>query len=305
MYNADLIVIGGGAAALAAAYHAARLGLDVHVLCDLLVGGQVLNVEEVINYPGAAEGISGAALTAEMERQARQAGARFTFSEVEAIEVEASAFAVRCGSDERTAPAVVVATGSSLRHLDVPGEALLHGHGVSYCASCDGPLFAGRDVVVIGGGDSAVEEVLAVVRYAKRAHLVVREDNLHSMAASAARVVGHDQIDIVTGTEVVEIVGDSMVTGVRIREVDGGRERTLNAEGVFVYAGLVPNTSMLRGIVDLDEHCHVRTSAWMETNVPGLFAAGDIRADSPRQLVNAASDGVTAAIAAHRYLRRN
>jgi thioredoxin reductase (NADPH) len=298
----DVVVVGGGIAALTAATFGARLGLRTRVMADLLVGGQILNVDEINNFPGFPESISGSDFGALVEQQATEAGAEFIYDEAYEITLTGSTFTVSGATGEVQAPAVIVATGSSLRRLDVPGEERLEGRGVSYCGSCDAAMFAGRPVAVIGGGDAAADEALVVAEHASEVVMICRQSELHAAASTQERVQSQGRIRLLTDHEPVEILGDNAVAGLRLRHVRSRGESDLDVAGVFVFVGLVPNTSLLAPLVDLDEDGCVATSAWMETTVPGLFAAGDIRRDSPRQLVTVASDGATAAIAAHRYL---
>jgi thioredoxin reductase (NADPH) len=298
----DVVVVGGGIAALTAATFAARLGLQTVVMADVLIGGQILNVDEISNFPGFPESISGADFGALVEQQATEAGAEFVFDRAQSITIGESALTVSGTAGDLAAPAVIVATGSTLRRLGVPGEDRLEGRGVSYCGSCDAAMFAGRRVAVIGGGDSAADEALVVAEHASEVVVVLRESELHAVASTTARVLSHERIHLHTHSEPLEILGDSVVSGLRLRDVRTDEESDLEVEGAFVFIGLEPNTALLAPLIDLDDNGHVSTTPWMETSVPGLFAAGDIRRDSPRQLVTVASDGATAAIAAHRYV---
>jgi thioredoxin reductase (NADPH) len=298
----DVVVVGGGVAALTAATFAARLGLQTMVMADVLIGGQILNVEEIDNFPGFPGSISGADFGALVEQQATEAGAEFVFDQARSITIGGSALTVSGSAGDLEAPAVIVATGSTLRRLGVPGEDRLEGRGVSYCGSCDAAMFAGGRVAVIGGGDSAADEALVVAEHAAEVIMVVREPELHAAASTRARVRAHERIHIQTQCETLEMLGDPVVSGLRLRHVRNDEESDLAVEGVFIFIGLEPNTGLLAPLVDLDDNGYVPTTPWMETSVPGLFAAGDIRRDSPRQLVTVASDGATAALAAHRYV---
>lgn len=298
----DVVVVGGGVAALTAATFAARLGLQTVVVADVLIGGQILNVDEIGNFPGFPESVSGADFGALVEQQASEAGAEFVFDQAQSITSDGAALTVSGSAGDLSAPAAIVATGSTLRRLGVPGEDRLEGRGVSYCGSCDAAMFAGRRVAVIGGGDSAADEALVVAEHAAEVVIVLREPELHAAASTRARVRADERIHIQTQCEILEILGESTVSGLRLRHMRDHEESDLAVEGVFIFIGLAPNTGLLAPLVDLDDNGHVPTTPWMETGVPGLFAAGDIRRDSPRQLVNVASDGATAAIAAHRYV---
>lgn len=298
----DIIVIGGGVAAMSAAFFAAHVGLRVVVVSDIFIGGQILNVEEIVNYPGLAEPVSGPDLSATMELQAMRAGASFVYERATSILRDDDGFTVSCAGTELVAPTVIVATGSSSSRLGVPGELELAGCGVSYCGSCDGALFAGCRVAVIGGGDSAAEEALLVARYASAVTIVLRGEALQTTPGVEAKVLANENITLLPGSEPVAIIGDTTVTGLRVRHNATGEERDLEVAGVFVYVGLSPNTALLAALVDLDPTGRVPANEHMETIVPGLFVAGDIRLGFAGYLVNGASDGVTAAAAARRYL---
>ena len=298
----DVLIVGGGVAALTAATFAARLGLTATVICDILVGGQILNVETVTNYPGWPDPVSGGDLAANIEQQAREAGAGFVFGEAESIRADGRGYVVQSSEGAFTAPAAIAATGSRLRRLGVAGEDRLAGSGVSYCGSCDGPLFAGRRVLVAGGGDSGADEALVVAEHAAEVLLVTRDEELTAAAATIDRLRGHPRILVRPRSEPTEILGEKAVSGVRLADLRTGEQSTEAVDGVFVFVGLEPNTALLSGTAKLDPAGYVITDQWMATSSAGLFAAGDLRRDSPRQLVNAASDGATAAIAAHRYL---
>jgi thioredoxin reductase (NADPH) len=300
----DVLVVGGGVAALTAATFAARLGLAATVVCDILVGGQILNVDTVTNYPGFPEPVSGGDLAAHVEQQARAAGAEFVFGEAQSIRKDGQRYVVESSEGAFTAPAAIVATGSRLRRLGVAGEDRLEGSGVSYCGSCDGPLFAGRRVLVAGGGDSGADEALVVAEHAAEVILVTRDAELSAAAATVERLRDHPRILVRPRSEPTEILGAAAVSGVRLADLQTGEQSTVEVDGIFVFVGLEPNTGLLAGMAELDPAGYVITDQWMATSAAGLFAAGDLRRDSPRQLVNAASDGATAAIAAHRHLSR-
>jgi thioredoxin reductase (NADPH) len=302
--STDVTIIGGGVAGLTATAFAGRLGLRATCVSDLLVGGQILNVDEILNMPGFPEPVSGVDLATRVEQQARDSGAAFIFGEaLDIARDEEDLYTVMTTEQDLESPTVIVATGSSLRRMGIPGESRLEGSGVSYCGSCDGPLFAGKRVVVLGGGDSAADEALAIAQYAAEVVVIPREQKMTAAAATLERIDSHERITVHPLCEPLEIIGETAVSGVRLREKSSGEELVVEAEGVFVYVGLAPNTGLLDGLAATDAGGRVETDGWMSTASPGLFAAGDIRIDSPRQLVNVVSDGATAAIAAHRYLR--
>ena len=303
MRELDLVVIGAGVAGLTAATHAARAGLAVVVIERMGVGGQIAAAERIENFPGFPQGISGAELGPLLHEQAEAAGAEFVLDTVDGIAVEGDWRVVNAESEPLKARAVIVAAGSRLRSLGVPGEEVFLGRGVSHCASCDGHFFAGQDVCVIGGGDSALDEALVLTEHAARVTIVHREEQFDAQRVLLDRVAANGRIELVPKTAVEEIFGDDTVSGVRLRDLTSRAVRDHAVKGVFVYVGLEPNTAFLRGTVALDPAGHIDTDIMMRTSVPGIFAAGDIRAHSVAQLAAVAGDGATAAIAAWRYVK--
>jgi thioredoxin reductase (NADPH) len=288
----EVAVVGGGVAALTAGLFAARHGLATLVTMAEAPGGQLLNVESVDDFPGLPQGIAGFDLGPSLQEQAAAAGAEFAFGEVSALSEQGDGWLV----GDVAARAAIVATGSSPRRLGVPGEEKLVGRGVSHCASCDGPLFRGKRVAVVGGGDSAFQEALTAARFVSEVLLIHRSEP-RAQRVYRERVAAAGNVSTRRG-EVAEIVGDGAVAGVRL--VDGAE---IDVAGVFVYVGMTPNTGLLSGLVELDADGRVATDAWMRAGRPGLFAAGDVRREFPGQAINAASDGATASIGAYRYLR--
>jgi thioredoxin reductase (NADPH) len=302
MRDFDLIVIGAGAAGLTAAMFAGRYGLDVVVVEQLGAGGQIINAERIDNLPGFPDGIAGHELGPLLHQQAEAAGAEFAIDTVERLEASGVDRIVHGASETLRAPAIIIAAGSALRPLGVPGEERFLGKGVSHCASCDGALFAGLNVCVIGGGDSALDEALVLAEHASGVKLLHRGAQLDAQQILRDRVAATDKIELALDTIVEEIVGEDAVTGVRLREAKTGRTRLEACRGVFVYVGLEPNTAFVRGVLALDPAGHIETDINMRTSLAGVFAAGDIRAHSVAQLAAAAGDGATAAISAFRYL---
>lgn len=302
MGDYDLVIVGAGLAGLTAALFAGRYGLRVVVVDEMGAGGQIVNAERIENFPGFPEGIAGYDLGPLVQEQAENAGAEFILDTVRALEVGESGRIVRCAENDLYAGAVIIAAGSRLRSLGVPGEERLLGKGVSHCASCDGPFFAGGDVCVVGGGDSALDEAAVLSGYAARVTVFHRGADLDCQQAVQTSAQNRPNVTIVLNTEVEEIIGDDAVTAVRLRDLISGEARVQEVAGVFVYVGLEPNSSFLTGVVETDAAGHIITDRLMQTSVEGIFAAGDIRQQSVAQLVASAGDGATAAIAAYRYL---
>jgi thioredoxin reductase (NADPH) len=302
MRDFELIVIGAGVAGLTAAMFAGRYGLQVVVVEQLGAGGQIINAERIDNLPGFPDGIAGHELGPLLHQQAEAAGAEFVLDTVERLEASGVDRIVHGASATLRAPAIIIAAGSALRPLGVPGEERFLGKGVSHCASCDGALFAGLDVCVIGGGDSALDEALVLTEHASGVKLLHRGPHLNAQQVLRDRVAASGKIEIALDSIVEEIVGEDAVTGVRLHDAKTGRTRFEACRGVFVYVGLEPNTAFVRGVLALDPAGHIETDINMHTSLAGVFAAGDIRAHSVAQLAAAAGDGATAAIAAFRYL---
>lgn len=298
----DIAVVGGGPAGLTAALFAARHGRSTILFDPLGSGGAILNTERVEDFPGFPEGLAGFELGPRLHEQATAAGVAFELSEVRGLDRRGDSFVLATDAREIVAAAVVVATGSRPRKLGVPREDELEGKGVSNCASCDGPLYSGKSVVMVGGGDSALLEALELVGHDVRVVLVDADESLRGQETYARRVSESPHVEIRSRTVVEEILGDGQVREVRLRDLATGESSTLPAEGVFVHVGRVPNTELLAELVALDDDGRVPTDISMGTELPGLFAAGDIRVGAAGQAISAAGDGATAAIAAHRYL---
>jgi thioredoxin reductase (NADPH) len=303
MHDVDVVVVGAGVAGLTAAIFAARHGLEVVVVERLSAGGQIINADAIENFPGFPNGIPGHELGPLLHEQAEAAGAEIRLNTVEGIELAGEHRIVRCAIEPLRVRVVIIAAGSTLRALGIPGEDKFRGKGVSHCASCDAPLFAGQDVCVIGGGDSALDEALVLARHAARVTIIHRDTSLAAQRVLAERAAATRNIETCLETTVEEILGGDAVSGMRLRATNGGASRIQLVKGVFIYVGLEPNTAFLRGLLQLDPSGHIEVDVMMRTSVEGIFAAGDIRAGSVAQLAAAAGDGATAAIAAVRYLR--
>jgi thioredoxin reductase (NADPH) len=303
MRDHELIIIGAGVAGLTAAAFAGRHGLDVVVVERLGAGGQIANAERIENFPGFPQGIAGHELGPLLHEQAEAAGAAFVLDEVERLETDGDHRIVRASGESLRAPAIIIAAGSRLRGLPIAGAERWLGKGVSHCASCDGAFFAGHEVCVVGGGDSALDEALILAAHASRVTLLHRSRRLAAQRALVDRASACGNIEIIPEAVVEDILGEETVSGIRWRDQSIGTVATKAVRGVFVYVGLEPNTAFLRGVVALDAAGHVETDAMMRTSLRGVFAAGDIRKNSVAQLAAAAGDGATAAISAFRYLR--
>jgi thioredoxin reductase (NADPH) len=299
----DLLIVGAGLAGLTAAMYGARFGLRTMLVEHMAAGGQVLNVEKIENFPGFPQGISGFDLGPLVQEQAEAAGAEFSMDTATGVLVDGPRLVLQCEGAEFNTKTLIVAAGSALRALGIPGEAEFMGKGVSHCASCDAPFFVGKKVCVVGGGDSALDEA-AVLAESRVGHVTVVHRGLEfSRAQKAAvdRLNALSNVETLFDTEVIEILGADTVSGVRLRSHGSALEREL--AGVFVFVGLEPNTSILRGVADLDPSGHIVVDNHLQTSVPGVFAAGDIRQGSAGQLASAAGDGASAATFAARYLR--
>ena len=298
----DLVVVGGGAAGMTAGLYASRAGLKTVLLERMMTGGQVMNAEKIENFPGFPDGISGAEFGPLLQDQAMKYGMEVQISEVTGLRKVNSSWAIDAFGGEYSAEAVIIAGGSTLRRLGVPGEEQLHGAGVSYCATCDGAFFMDQVVGVVGGGDSALDEAIVLTEFASKVVAFHRSDRFSGEKVLQDRVLLSPKIEARWNTTVDAILGEGQVEGVNITDVASGETSRVDLAGVFIYVGLEPNTEYLRDLLPLDNAGHVPTDIWMRTPLPGLFAAGDIRQSSAAQLVSAAGDGATAAIAAHRYI---
>jgi thioredoxin reductase (NADPH) len=299
----DVIIIGGGPAGLTAALYAARAAANPLVIIGEAVGGQAATTHEIENYPGFPEGVGGAALAQQMQEHAERFGAKVHFEKVTGVDFRAHPFVVRTRNQEFKAQTVIVSTGSSPRKLGVPGEREYAGHGVSYCGTCDGYFFKDKQVVVIGGGNSALDESLFLTRLVAGIQIVHRRDKLRADPILQERALAEPKIKFVWKTVVEEIMGEAgEANAVRVRNVQTGEVSTIETGGVFIYIGHLPNTEMFRGQLELDEDGYIVTDRRQHTSVPGVFAAGDVQDAIFRQIVTAAGTGSAAAIEAIRYL---
>lgn len=300
----DVIIIGGGPAGLSAGLYASRASLSTLLIEKGVLGGQIANAAHVENYPGFPDGISGFELSQLMHQQATKYGLETVAAEVTGIELGEQGKAVKTTEGEYMAKAVIIAGGAEQNRLGVTGEEEFLGKGVSYCANCDGPLFKQQVVAVVGGGNSAVEEGILLTRFASKVFLIHRRNQLRASKLLQERAFANPKMEFLWDTVVEEIFGDSKVKGLQLRNVKTGQRSTLEVSGVFIYVGLHPSTDCLRGLLPLDEEGRIPTDEGMQTEIAGIFAAGDIRRNSPRQAITAAGDGATAALAAEKFLNQ-
>lgn len=297
-----LIIIGSGPAGLTAAVYAARANLAPLVLAGGQYGGQLMLTTDVENYPGFPEGITGPDLMVRFREQAERFGARVENVDATSVDFSQSPLVVRTSDAEFAAKTVIVATGASARWLDIPGEARLRGRGVSTCATCDGAFFRNKHIVVVGGGDSAMEEALFLTRFGRRVTVMHRRGSLRASKIMADRARTHAKIDFVWHTVVEEVLGETHVKALRVRNVIDGSTYDFDADALFVAIGHTPNTAIFEGQLDLDDAGYISSPDGSSTNVDGVFVAGDVNDARYKQAVTAAGAGCRASMDAERYL---
>ena len=300
----EVVIIGGGPAGLSAGIYTARARLSSLLVEKGIVGGLVTNAEVVENYPGFLAGISGLELTESMHQQAKKFGLETLTAEVTGIELEGEQKIVKTSEGNLVAGAVIVAGGSDRVQLNVPGEKEFTGKGVSYCAICDAAFFAEQTVAVIGGGNSAVYEALQLTKFASKVIVIHRRNELRATRIIQEKAFAEPKIEFLWNNIVERIEGEDVVKRLRLRNVVSGEESTLDVSGVFVSIGFKPNTDYLKDILPLDAAGYIVVNEKMEAGIPGIFAAGDIRSGSIRQVIAATGDGATAAIYAERFITR-
>jgi thioredoxin reductase (NADPH) len=305
MNEHDLIIIGGGPAGLTAGLYAARSRLDVLLLEKLMPGGQAVTTSLVENYPGFQEGISGPDLMARIEQQARRFGLDIEIAQVERVVLEDGRKKIIADDREYSAKALIVASGAEPRLLDVPGERELKGRGVSYCATCDGAFFRGKEVAVVGGGDSAVEEAVYLTKFAEKVFIIHRRDQLRAAKMVQERALQHDRVEVLWDSVVTRINGEQQVQSVDVKNVKTEKEDRLDVAGVFMYVGVTPHTDFFDFPIDKDDGGFLVTDPNMQTSAEGIYAAGDVRSKPFRQIVNATGEGAMAAYAAEKYLENS
>ncbi len=298
----DVVIIGGGPAGLTAGLYASRAKLNSLLVERGLVGGQIANAERVENYSGFPEGVSGLELGQLMHQQATKYGLKTLLAEATGIELQGEQKVVRTTEGDFIAKVVIIAAGSERQKLGVPGEEEFVGKGVSYCATCDAAFFREQPVAVVGGGDAAITEALHLTKFASRVTVIHRRDQLRASRILQEKVFSQPKIEFQWNSIVEKIEGGDLVKKIRLRQVKTGEESALEVAGIFISIGLKPNTNYLKGILSLDVTGLIVTDEKMETEIPGIFAAGDIRHNSARQAITAAGDGATSAIYAEKFI---
>lgn len=302
----DVVIIGGGPAGLTAGLYSARARLNAILIEKALYGGQVTTTEMIENYPGFDEGISGPELAMRMERHAKRFGLEVIKATVTGVSLNERIKEVRLEKDRiYKSKAVIISTGARPKPLNIEGEERLRGRGVSYCATCDGAFFSGERIAVIGGGDSAIEEGLFLTRFADIVYIIHRREELRATKVLEERALSNPKIRFILNTVVERIDGEDSVKAVHLRNVRTDERSILDVKGVFIYIGYKPNTDIFKGIVNLDVDGYIITDESMATSVPGVFAAGDVRAKSLKQIATAIGDGAVAAVSAEKYIEEN
>lgn len=299
----EVVIIGSGPAGLTAALYAARASLNPVVITGNELGGQIATTNDVENYPGFPEGLTGPEMTEKFREQAERFGARLDYDEVVEVDFSGPPHRVITHSKEYEAKAVIVTTGAAPKKLGVPGEKEYVGHGVSYCATCDGFFFRDKEIIVVGGGDSAVEEGLFLTKFGKRVRLVHRRDELRAGPLLQERAFKNDKMEFVWDTVVTAIRSDNgSVSHVETENTNTGETGTLDADGVFIYIGHYPNSDLFEGILEMDDHGYLIVDKYMRTNIEGVYAGGEIADPIYRQAVTSAGDGCRAAMQVEKYL---
>ena len=300
----DVVIVGSGPAGYTAAIYAARAQLNPVILAgSVTAGGALMNTTEVENYPGFIEGIMGPELMNQMQEQAERFGAEIRYEDVTALELEGDVKRITTSDDVYEARTVIISTGSEYRHLGIDGEERLSGHGVSYCATCDGFFFKDQDIVVVGGGDSAMEEATFLTRFARSVTVVHRRDELRASAVMAKRAQDDPKISFAWNSRVVELHGEDSLTGVTLEDTVTGERRQIEATGLFVAIGQVPRSELVADVLELDEAGYIKVEVPSQrTRIPGVFACGDVADPTYQQAITAAGSGCRAALDAEHYL---
>lgn len=301
----DVIIIGGGPAGFTTALYTSRAKLDTLLIERAFSGGQMATTFEMENYPGFEEPIGGPELASRMEKQAKRFGTQVLYETVTDLTLDTVIKTVKTETGVYQSKAVILCTGASPRELGLPNEKKLRGRGVSYCATCDGAFYADAEVAVIGGGDTAAEDAIFLSRFCKKVYLVHRRDSLRATRVIQDALLSNKKVEFVWNSTVEELLGDEELKGIRTKDLKTGEVRNITVDGIFVAIGNVPNTELVEGKVELTRGGYVVTDDNMQTNIFGVYAAGDVREKSLRQVVTAASDGAVAAYMTERYIYEN
>ncbi|MEW6065902.1 thioredoxin reductase [Desulforamulus profundi] len=302
MQEKELVIIGGGPAGYAAGLYAARADINAVLFERGMPGGQAASTEWIENYPGFPGGIGGLDLALKMDEQARSFGLEIVNADVEKLERQGDVFVVHTGQEPIKTKAVILATGAKPQFLGVEGESKFHGRGVSYCATCDGAFFRDKTVAVVGGGDAAVEEALFLTKFAGKVYIIHRRSELRATKLIQKRAMANPKIDFLWYSVVDRVLGEDKVDAVRIKDVRTGEMKDVPVDGVFVYVGTRANSDLVKDLVESDARGYIIANEKMETGIPGLYVAGDIRQKPLRQVVTAVADGAVAAMEVEKYL---
>ncbi len=300
--HVKILILGSGPTGYSAALYAARAELQPVVLTGMQLGGQAALTYTIENYPGFPEGVGGAQLGELFQKQAEHFGAVTEFASANAVDLSQRPFRVDTDNGEYLADVLIVGTGASPNHLEIPGEVELTGRGVSYCATCDGWFFKDKKVVVVGGGDSALEEGLFITRYASSVTIVHRREEFRASPLLQSRAKEHPKMNFILNSVVTEIIGSDKLEAIRLKNIKTGEESIYETDGVFIFIGHTPNTEMFKGQLEMSDLGYIKVNERMETNVPGVFAAGEAADPHFRQVVTSAGMGAAAAIQATRFL---
>ncbi len=301
----DVVIIGGGVAGLSAGLYAARWRMKAVLIEKMAPGGQIINADVIENYPGFPNGINGVELVTALEEHASKSGLEYSFGEVVGLDIKRKPMVVKTHDEQILTKSVIIAVGSEHAKLGVPGEHEYEGRGVSTCATCDGAFFQGKDIVVVGGGDAAMDEGLYLTKMVNSITVVHHKDKLQAQKVYQERAQANKKMKFMWDSALQSINGaNGGVTGVTVRNLKTEEKTDLPVSGVFVFVGMLPNTAPFKGVVPMDAAGHIKVDLKMATEVPGVFAVGDCRWQSARQLANHAGDGVTAAFSAHEYVQK-
>lgn len=298
----NVIIIGGGPSGLTSAIYTSRADLKPLMIEGYQAGGQLMLTTEVENFPGYPEGVMGPDMMNDLRKQAERFGTRFLTKDVTKVDFSKRPFVVEVGDEKFEAKAVIISTGASAKLIGLPNEKRLMGKGVTTCATCDGAFFRNMDVALVGGGDSAMEEANFLTRFCAKVNVIHRRDHLRASKIMQDRAFKNPKINFIWDTVVEDVIGDKEVTGLKIKNVKTNEASELKVSGLFVAIGHEPNTQLFKGVIDMDENGYIKTRDGMKTNIPGVFACGDVQDHIYRQAITAAGSGCQAAIDAERYL---